>query len=252
MSGYSGEPMSDSSELFETRLREADTDELHELLRLHASDLDVPAVLQAFRNPFLGREGVETISEQGRLLSSYEVKRQIALHPKTPEPLALRFVPSLFWRDLLDLGLDMRVRPTLRRAADRRLMARLTTLAVGEKVTVARRGSPRVLGQLRHDPTPRVMAALLENPRLTEGVLLPLLSSDDVQPPVLELIARNRRWGVRHEVRYLLCTNPRTPVQTSLPILPFLRKRELQTVAREVRLPPPVRRRAKVLLGLDV
>jgi len=244
--------MSEPSDALESRLREADTDELHELLREHATELDVPRALQALRNPFLGREGVETISDQGRLLSSYEIKRMIALHPKTPEPLALRFIPALFWRDLLELGLDTRVRPTLRRAADRRLMARLSSLAVGEKVTVARRASPRVLGRLRHDPAPRVVAALLENPRLTEGVLLPLLSSDDAQPPILELVARNRRWGVRHEVRYLLCTNPRTPVQASLPILPLLRKRELETVARSVRLPPPVRKRAKVLLGLDV
>lgn len=244
--------MSDPSNALETRLREADTEELHELLREHAAELDVPGALQALRNPFLGRDGVETISDQGRLLSSYEVKRMIALHPKTPEPLALRFVPSLFWRDLLELGLDTRVRPTLRRAADRRLMARLPTLAAGEKVTVARRASPRLLGQLRHDPSPRVIAALLENPRMTEGVLLPLLSSDDAQPAILEMIARNRRWGVRHEVRYLLCTNPRTPVRVSLPILPLLRKRELEAVARDVRVPGAVRKRAKVLLGLDV
>ncbi len=244
--------MSEPSDALGARLREVDTEELHELLREHAAELDVPRALQALRNPFLGREGVETIADQGRLLSSYELKRMIALHPKTPEPLALRFVPSLFWRDLLDLGLDTRVRPALRRAADRRLMARLSSLAVGEKMTVARRASPRVLGRLRHDPTPRVVEALLENPRTTEGVLLPLVSSEDAQPAVLELVARHRRWGARHEVRYLLCTNPRTPVQTSLPILPLLRKRELETVARDVRLPPPVRKRAKVLLGMEV
>ncbi|MGD2114123.1 MAG: hypothetical protein PVG07_03660 [Acidobacteriota bacterium] len=233
----------------ERRLRGAETEELHDLLHRYAAEMDVREAVHALRNPFLGREGIETVAEQGRLLASYEVKRLIALHPRTPEPLALRFVPSLFWRDLLEMGVDTRVRPTVRRAADRRLMGRLSSLATGEKMAVARRASGRILSRLRHDPSPRVAGALLENPRITEGILVPLVASDDAQPKVLELVARNRRWGVRYEVRLALCCNPRTPVRTVLPILPMLRKRDLRTVAREIRLPAAVRRRAKVLLG---
>lgn len=244
--------MTEAPDDLERRVREADTEELHGLLHRYAEALDVPTAVHALRNPFIGREGIETLAAQGRLLAAYEVKRQIALHPRAPEPLALRFIPSLFWRDLLELGLDTRVRPTLRRAADRRLMARLGGLATGEKVAIARRASPRVLGQLRHDPTPRVVAALLENPRVTEGVLLPLAASEEAPPGVLELLARNRRWGVRYEVRLALCLNPSSPVQVVLPILPLLRKRDLQTVARTVRLAMAVRRRARVLLGEDV
>jgi len=244
--------MTEAPDDLERRLREADTEELHGLLRRHADTLDVVTAVHALRNPFIGREGIEILAAQGRLLAAYEVKRQIALHPRAPEPLALRFIPSLFWRDLLEIGLDTRVRPTLRRAADRRLMARLSGLAIGEKVAIARRASPRVLGRLRHDPTPRVVAALLENPRVTEGVLLPLAASEEAPPGVLELLARNRRWGVRYEVRLALCLNPSSPVQIVLPILPLLRKRDLQTVARTVRLAMAVRRRARVLLGEDV
>jgi len=244
--------MTEAPDDLERRLREADTEELHGLLRQHADTLDVVTAVHALRNPFIGREGIEILAAQGRLLAAYEVKRQIALHPRAPEPLALRFIPSLFWRDLLEIGLDTRVRPTLRRAADRRLMARLSGLAIGEKVAIARRASPRVLGRLRHDPTPRVVAALLENPRVTEGVLLPLAASEEAPPGVLELLARNRRWGVRYEVRLALCLNPSSPVQIVLPILPLLRKRDLQTVARTVRLAMAVRRRARVLLGEDV
>ncbi len=244
--------MAEVHDELERRLRDAETDELHALLRRHGPELDVPAVLGALRNPFIGREGIESIAGQGRLLASYELKRQIALHPRSPETLALRFVASLFWRDLLELGLDTRVRPTVRRAADRRLLGRLGGLSTGEKVAIARRASPRVLGRLRHDPAPRVIAALLENPRVTEGVLLPLASSDDAPPGVLEILARNRRWGTRYEIRQALCSNPRTPVPTVLPILPLLRKRDLRTIARSVRLAPAVRRRAGVLLGEDV
>lgn len=231
------------------RLREVDGDELLALLRRHAPELDLAAAQQALRNPFLGREGIEILAAQGRLLPAYEIKRLIALHPRTPEPLALRFVPALFWRDLVELGLDTRVRPTVRRAADRRLIARLPALAVGERSALARRAASRVLGRLRHDPSARVVASLLENPRLTEGVLLPLAASEDARPEVLEVVARHRRWGVRYEVRLGLCLNPNTRLATALATLPSLRKSDLRMVARRPRLAPAVRRRVEVLLG---
>lgn len=231
------------------RLREVDGDELLALLRRHAPELDLAAAEQALRNPFLGREGLEIVAAQGRLLPAYEIKRLIALHPRAPEALALRFVPALFWRDLLDLGLDTRVRPAVRRAADRRLIARLPAMSPGEKVALARRASPRLLGHLRHDPSVRVVAAVLENPRLTEGVLLPLVASEEARPEVLEVVARDRRWGVRYEVRFGLCLNPRTRATTVLAILPYLRKADLRTVGRRPGLSPVVKRRAEVLLG---
>jgi hypothetical protein len=158
-------------------------------------------------------------------------------------------VPGLFWKDLLEIGLDTRVRPTVRRAADRTLLARLSALGTGEKVSIARRASRRVLERLRHDPSTRVVAAMLDNSRMTEGQLLPLASSEQAPAPVLETLARHRRWGVRYEVRHALATNPAAPVPVVLPILPHLRKRDLRDLARKMRLSPVVRRRAQVLLG---
>lgn len=232
-----------------TRLREADADEVLDLLRRHAAELDPAAARQALRNPFLGTEAIELLAAQARLLPAYEIKRSIARHPKAPEILALRFVPSLFWRDLMELGIDTRVRPTVRRAADRMLAARLPALAAGEKAAIARRASPRLLGRLRHDPDLRVVRALMENPRATEGMLLPLLAHDDTRPEVLQAIARSRRWGNRYEVRLALARHPRTPLATALGLLPYLRKADLRRIAGENRVPAAVRRRAEVLLG---
>ncbi len=231
------------------RLRRVDGDELIALLRRHAAELDLAAAEQALRNPFLGREGIEIVAAQGRLLAAYEIKRLIAVHPRAPEALALRFVPALYWRDLVELGLDTRVPPAVRRAADRRLIGRLPAFAVGEKASLARRAPTRVLGHLRHDPSVRVVAALLENPRLTEGVLLPLVASEAARPEILELVARHRRWGVRYEIRLALCLNPRTPVAIALAALARLRQADLRAVMRRPHVAPVVRRRVETLLG---
>lgn len=128
------------------------------------------------------------------------------------------------------------------------LGARLPELAVGEKVTIARRASSGILSQLRHDPNPQVIAALLDNPRLTEGLLAPVLHSAATPPAVLELIAADRRWGVRYPLRVALVRNPATPLKTSWRLLESLRKADLRPVAADPRIPEPVRRRARVLL----
>ena len=219
-------------------------------MRDSLATLDAGAACQALRNPFANAELIELLLTQApALLRSYDFRRDAAMHPRTPEFHALRLVPGLFWADLVRLGLDVRVRPVVRRAADQRLAERLTGLAVGERVAVARQASPAVLGVLRFDPTPRVIAALLENPRASEGLLMPLLASEDAQPPVLALIAANQRFGARHAVRAALARNPRTPVATALGLLPGLRKPELETVANASRLSETVRRRARLLLG---
>jgi hypothetical protein len=231
------------------RLRDAGPEELPELLEEHAGRLEAPEARQALRNPYLTAEGVALLAAQPRLIAFYEVRRDIALHPRAPEVLAMRFVPGLFWRDLMAAGGDNRLRPTVRRAADLQLAARLPQLAVGEKVTIARRASAGLLASLRQDPSPRVIAALLDNPRLTEGILAPLVHSERTSPPVLALIAADRRWGLRQELRSLLCRNPRTPVDTVLRILPTLRKDDLRAVGSDPRLAEAVRHRARLLLG---
>jgi hypothetical protein len=231
------------------RLRAAPAEELAKLVAEHAGRLPAEAACQALRNPFVSTEVIELLAAENRLLSFYQVRRELARSPRSPEALALRLVPGLYWRDLADLGLDMRLHPRLRRAADLALAARLPELAVGEKVAIARRASASLLAQLRHDPSPRVIAALLDNPRLTEGVLAPLVASDRAAPAVLQLIATDRRWGARYDLRLALARNPRTPAAAVLPILATLRKADLAGIAADPRVTDVVRRRARLLLG---
>jgi hypothetical protein len=244
--------MPDAPELerpLEMLLAEAGADELLALVSTHASLLEAPAARQILRNPHCTAEIVEILADQPRLVSFYEVRRDLALHPRSPEPLALRHVPGLYWRDLMSLGLDMRVRPRVRRAADQHLMVRLPELAVGEKITIARRCGAGLLGQLRHDPSPRVVAALLDNPRLTEDLLAPVVHAPTTPGPILALVAADRRWGVRPALQSALARNPATPIPTALRLLPLLRKPELRAVAQDPRTAEPVRQRARLLLG---
>ncbi len=231
------------------RLGEAGSDELLSLVREHRTRLDPAAVKIVLRNPYATAEVVDEIVSQPRLMSFYDVKRDLVLHPRTPEVLALRLVQGLYWRDLAAIGTDTRLHPRLRRSADQLMVARLPELAVGEKVSMARRAGPGLLSHLRHDPSPRVIGAMLDNPRLTEDILAPVVHGASTPGPVLALIAADRRWGLRHGLQVALCRNPGTPPVTSLRLLPLLRKSELKAVASDPRLADAVRQRARLLLG---
>lgn len=231
------------------RLREAGGEELRELVRLHAADLDAPAARAVLRNPHAGEEVVRLVAEQRRLLASYDLRRDLAAHPATPQAVALALLSTLYWRDLVSLGLDVRLRPVVRRAADGRLAERLPSLAVGEKVGIARRGSTRLIHALRGDPTPRVIAALLENPRLVEADLLPVVAGEGSRPQVIETILAHRKWGSRYPIRAAAARNPRTPLALALHLLPMLKKPDLRAVAADATVLLPLRRRAELLLG---
>ncbi|TNF71340.1 MAG: hypothetical protein EP299_12195 [Acidobacteria bacterium] len=231
------------------KLREAESGELERLLQEHLEELDVPAVRQLLRNPFMTTKVAEMLIGDSRLLGNYEIRRDLAAHPKTPKVNALRMVSTLYWRDLVKLAREIRTPPAIRRAAELQLVSRLPGLGAGEKRSIARQGGPGVIAQLRRDPDPMVIEALLENPRLTEGSLLPLVSSETTKPEVLTVVARDKRWGIRYPVRQALCKNPRTPAVTTLPLLPMLKKIDLAAVARDRRIPAPVRKRAELLLG---
>jgi hypothetical protein len=237
------------SEEVQQRLREAGAEELGQLLRGLAAELAAPDAQQVLRNPHAGEEAIGLLLEQRRLLSSYDLRRDLALHPATPPALALALVATLFWRDLVSAGLDVRLRPVVRRAADQRLLDRLPGLAVGEKVAIARRASPRVLQTLRHDPAPRVVEAMLDNPRLMEGDLLPLVAGESARPQVLAVVLANRKWGNRYPVRVAAVRNRHTPLAVALQHLPLLKKPDLRAVESDGRLPAALRRRAALLLG---
>lgn len=232
------------------RLREAASDELLALLAAHAEILDLAAVCQALANPFANREVVERIASLGRFRQSHEVRRALVCHPAAPEVLALQLMPSLFWRDLAAISTSVHLRPPLRVAAERALAERLPGLSEGEKMNLARRVAGTTLSRLLLDPSRRVVAAALENPRLTEGLLYPLVRRETTLPVILGLIAENPRWGARYDLRVGLAQNPSTPIEMSLRILPGLKRSDLRIVAQALRVPAPVRQRARLLCGL--
>lgn len=235
------------------RLREslsrADEAGLLLLVSQHLGDMPVGIASAALRNPFAGRQLVELLCSNRGLLRSTTFRREVVGHRATAEVRALRLISGLGWRDLIEVGGNVRVRPTVRRAANLQVASRLPGLAGGERVIIARRASAELIRRLVRDLDRRVIAALLENPRLTEVLLMPLLSSTSSSPDVLKQVADDALWNRRKAVQRALCRNPKTPPATASALLPSIGKIDLRAVAADGRITESVRAKARALLG---
>ncbi len=240
----SASPQDDSR----ARLGRANSRELLEIVDELGGAMTAADARRVLRNPFVTAEVIEALVGIRRLLASYDLRSAIARHRRTPESVALRFVAGLFWRDLLEISVDVRISPAVRRIAEKYLVQRLNRLTTGEKMALARRATAEVLAHLRKDPSLQVIKALLENPRLTEPTLLPLVASDATLPRVLDLVARTPRWGTRYEVKVALSRNPNAPFAAIFEILPTLRRNDLLVVAGREEHSSIVRQRARDLL----
>ena len=172
----------------------------------------------------------------------------VTLNPRTPTPLALRLVPSLYWHDLAEAAANPRLLGPVRVRAEALLVERLPDLKIGERITLGRLATPFVLVRLLADLDPRVVHTCLQNPRLREQDLAAALRQELVAVALLTEAAASPRWKDNYRVRLELVLQPRTPLALSLAQLTSLVPGDLARVARSASLPTLVQLAAQRLL----
>lgn len=120
--------------------------------------------------------------------------------------------------------------------------------SAGERTAAARRSDRLVLDRLLHDRDPRVIAALLDNPRVTESDVVRIAAMRPTVPAIPSRIAEHPRWAQRYRVRKALAFNPSTPAAVALPLLPTLLRQDVQALLDSRALPEALRRAARTLV----
>jgi hypothetical protein len=230
-------------------LLEAPGDEVERVLREERERLAEQEVLAILRNRNLTREAVKLILGHPPLLSAYAVKKALVTGRHTPSVDAQHLVPHLYWMDLMDAAVDMRVHPAVRHSCERRLLERLPELGLGERVTLARRGPRALLQALRAETEPRVVQALLQNRFLTELDVLAMAGGPRTPAAVLGAIHYSGKWGCRYEVRKTLILNPSTPLYIAQFNARFMRRNDLEDLAGSRSLAAAVRRTCESILA---
>lgn len=197
----------------------------------------------ALRNPsldhqhllaLLKRRGLGTvipaIYARKRLIETYQVKSALVAHPDTPAHISETLLPLLYVFDLLKLCTMPGISADIRLAAERRVVQQIPTQPLGNKLTLARRGTSAILDALLREGVQNVVEACLDNSHLKEGSLYQFLTSSHATAEAVSIVARNSRWKNRPNIRLAILKNPRTPLiwfTTFLPALPPATLRDL-------------------------
>jgi hypothetical protein len=122
---------------------------------------------------------------------------------------------------------------------------RILKMDVKGKVICAMRGSREERAILVNSRNRLVVRAVLASPKLNENEIEKYATSRSVSDEVIRVIAANPKWLRRYSIALALVQNPKTPVQSSMRLLPRLSVRDIQRVMKDRNVNPVVRRQAK-------
>jgi hypothetical protein len=195
------------------------------------------AALGLLKTRDLPPEAVEQLSKNAAVMKSRKVRRTLAAHPRTPRRIALRLIRELYTFDLMQLSLMPSAAADLKRAADELLVARLTSITLGERISLARRSSALVAAALLLDKAVPVWQTALENPRLTEAAIARALLRPNATPAFVEAVCHHAKWSLRPEIRIALLRSEKTPLARALEFARRLPPPQLRDVLHASRMP---------------
>ena len=183
-----------------------------------------PALAEDFALALLKRsdlpvEVIEQLAKNTNALKSRKVKIALASHSKTPRHLSVPLARQFYTFDLMKVALSPSVPADVKVAVDDVLISRLKTVTIGERLTLARRASGRVAAALLLDVETigtkivgaktiaretRVMLAALENPRLTEALVINSVLRTAASAALVHAVAQHAKWSCRREIRAAL------------------------------------------------
>jgi hypothetical protein len=222
-----------------------EADEATLLAMLENPNLEEPHVSQFLERLDLSANVLSAVAAEGKWTSSEGIRLRLARHPRTPRRISLALLRQLYLFDLVRLSLLPSAPADIRRVADEIIITRVPHLPVGEKLTLARRGSSRVAGALLAEGHPQAIKLALANAFLTESQVLKVLAKPGVPERVVGAIAHHPKWSCQYNVRAALVRNMHTPVGVVRAILPNLTLRDLKDIATLESLAPHLRKAIK-------
>jgi hypothetical protein len=181
---------------------------------------------------------LETISTHKEWMRSYQVRRAVAFHPHVPQALGMQLVRELYAADLVQLALSATSQPAVRHLGEELVLARMPQLPPSQKMLLARRGSPRLVGALLIDGGTDALSIVLDSPLLNEGHVLRALARISLSARTVCAIAEHPRWSSIYSVRLALLRNAQSPLARVLTFLPTISVTDLRALSQQGAAPP--------------
>ena len=187
-----------------------------DLTRIAAdSSLTADLALALMKRADLPTEALEQIAKN-RSAQNRKVKLAVACHPRTPRHVSVPLVRQLYSFDLMKLALSTRAPADVKLTADETLIARLKSVTLGERLTLARQASGKIAAALLQDEEKRIMRAALENSRLTETLVVKAVLKAAANVTLVQAVSRHTKWSLRSDVQIALLQTPHLSLARAL------------------------------------
>ncbi len=225
-----------------------------------------PALTEDFALALLKRAALhpgvlEQLAKNTSALKSRKVKIALASHPNTPRHVSVALARLFYTFDLMKVALSPHVPADVKVAVDNVLISRLKLVTVGERLTLARRASGRVAAALLLDlenvnakivgakivdaktaaRETRVMRTALDNPRLTEALVINSVLRPAASAALVQAVAQHAMWSGRREIRAALLQTEHLSLARALEFSREIPAALLQDVLASSRLPDKIK-----------
>jgi hypothetical protein len=216
--------------------------------------------LSLLKRSDLHPEVIEQLARNASALKSRKVKIALASHPRTPRHVSVPLARQFYTFDLMKVALSPSVPADVKVSVDDILIARLKAVTIGERLTLARRASGRVAAALLldsenfakiSDPMPadtkaatrgnRVLQIALDNPRLTEALVINSVLRPAASAALVQAVARHTKWSRRKEIRAALLRTEYLSLARALDFSREIPAARLQEILANSRLPEKIK-----------
>ncbi|MBN2345827.1 MAG: hypothetical protein JXO51_05505 [Candidatus Aminicenantes bacterium] len=177
----------------------------------------------------------------------YRVLLHLVQHPKFPQVLALGVISKLFAADLLRVIKNVKTNPYVRKKAELEFSQRCKRLALGEKLALMRTAPQAVLLNSGEESHPRLLRAILQNPKCSEEVVMRFIHRSGDRGTFYQALDESE-WHRSPVVAAAIAHDPEAPIKILLKIIPHLGLAGLQEMFRAESTHQAVRDRIKIFL----
>ena len=156
---------------------------------------------------------IAMLARSSAVAKSRKVALAVVRHTRTPRHVSIPLLRRMFTFDLMQVTLTPVVAADIKRAAEEQILARAESLSLGEKISLAKRGSGRVSAALLQGGEPQVIVPALDNTRLTEALIVQALMKPRTRGDLFEMVSGHRSWAQRREVQIALLRSEKTPLE---------------------------------------
>ena len=187
-------------------------------------------ILTLLKRRDLSEDLLKAIYQLETFKSNHRLQVALVKNPGTPGPIVLTLLQHLHLFELVDLCLIPGVTPDQKFAAERAILQRMPTTELGNKMTLARRTTAAVVGEILKEGEIRLVEICLNSPRLREVAILQFINGAKSSPETISMVARHPKWKSRPNLRLAILKNRRTPAIWFTLFLPQLRTADIRNL----------------------